>query len=150
MAVNTASADGPVAAPPDVVYRYLSDMHNHHPHFLPPAFTDFRVVSGGIGEGTVVTFRFSAGGRSRAFRQTVTEPEPGRRMVETDANSSSVTTFLVDPVDEGRSSKVTISTQWDGARGIGGFFERMFAPRVMRRIYLDEIRRLDEYARSHS
>lgn len=148
MGVNTASSEGPVAAPPDVVYRYLSDMGNHHPHFLPPAFSDFHVVSGGIGEGTVVTFQFSGGGRSREFRQTLTEPEPGRPMVETDANSSSVTTFVVDPIDGGESSKVTISTQWNGARGIGGFFERMLAPRVMRGIYLDQIRRLDEYARS--
>ena len=150
MGVNTASAQGPVAAPPDVVYRYLSDMQNHHPHFLPPAFSDFQVVAGGIGEGTVVTFQFAAGGRRRDFRQTLTEPEPGRRMVETDANSSSVTTFLVDSVDAGKSSKVTISTQWNGARGIGGFFERIFAPRVMRGIYIDQIRRLDEYARSHA
>ena len=150
MGVNTASAQGPVAASPDVVYRYLSDMQNHHPHFLPPAFSDFHVVAGGIGEGTVVTFQFAAGGRRRDFRQTLTEPEPGRRMVETDANSSSVTTFLVDSVDAGKSSKVTISTQWNGARGIGGFFERIFAPRVMRGIYIDQIRRLDEYARSHA
>ena len=139
-----------MAAPPDVVYRYLSDMQNHHPYFLPPASSDFQVVSGGIGEGTVVTFQFTAGGRRRSFRQTLTEPEPGRRMVETDANSSSVTTFVVDPVDGGQSSRVTISTQWNGASGIGGFFERVFAPRVMKGIYLDQIRRLDEYARTHA
>jgi hypothetical protein len=150
MRVNTVTAEGAVDAPPDVVYRYLSDMQNHHPHFLPPAFSDFQVVAGGIGEGTVVTFQFAAGGRRRDFRQTLTEPEPGRRMVETDANSSSVTTFVVDPVDGGKSSKVTISTRWDGAQGIGGFFERMFAPRVMRGIYTDQIRRLDEYARSNA
>lgn len=148
MGVNTASAEGAVGAPPPVVYGYLSDMQNHHPKFLPPAFSDFQVVSGGSGEGTVVTFKLTAGGRTRDFRQTVTEPEPGRRLVETDANSSSVTTFVVDPADGGTSSKVTISTQWNGASGIGGFFERMFAPRVMRGIYLDEIRRLDEYARA--
>jgi hypothetical protein len=98
----------------------------------------------------VVTFQFAPGGRRRDFRQTLTEPEPGRRMVETDANSSSVTTFLVDPIDAEKSSKVTISTQWNGVRGIGGFFERIFAPRVMRGIYMDQIRRLDEYARSHA
>ena len=99
MRVNTVTAEGAVDAPPDVVYRYLSDMQNHHPHFLPPAFSDFQVVAGGIGEGTVVTFQFAAGGRRRDFRQTLTEPERGRRMVETDANSSSVTTFLVDRID---------------------------------------------------
>jgi hypothetical protein len=150
MGVNTASAQGSVAAPPDVVYRFLSDMRNHHPHFLPPAFSDFQVVAGGISDGTVVTLQFAAGGRRRDFRQTLTEPEPGRRMVETDANSSSVTTFLVDPNDADKSSKVTISTQWSGARRIAGFFERIFAPRVMRGIYMDQIRRLDESARFHA
>jgi hypothetical protein len=44
---------------------------------------------------------------------------------------------------------VQISTAWDGAGGIGGLFERMFAPRVMRSIYADELRRLDAYAREH-
>ena len=34
-----------------------------------------------------------------------------------------------------------------GAGGIGGVFERMFAPRVMRAIYADELKRLDAYAR---
>ena len=42
-----------------------------------------------------------------------------------------------------------ISTTWDGADGIGGLFERMFARRVMRAIYADELKRLDNYAREH-
>jgi hypothetical protein len=41
---------------------------------------------------------------------------------------------------------VQIRTTWDGAGGIGGFFERMFAPRVMRAIYADELERLNVYA----
>jgi hypothetical protein len=42
---------------------------------------------------------------------------------------------------------VRIHTSWDGASGIGGFFERTFAPKAMRRIYLDELDRLNAYAR---
>jgi hypothetical protein len=42
---------------------------------------------------------------------------------------------------------VRISTTWNGAGGIGGLFERMFAPRVLRGIYADELKRLDAYAR---
>jgi hypothetical protein len=42
---------------------------------------------------------------------------------------------------------VRISTTWDGAGGIGGLFERTFAPRVLRAIYTDELKRLDAYAR---
>jgi hypothetical protein len=36
-----------------------------------------------------------------------------------------------------------------GAGGIGGLFERLFAPRVMRALYADELERLDAYAREH-
>jgi hypothetical protein len=56
-----------------------------------------------------------------------------------------VTTTTVSPQDGG--SLVNISTTWDGAGGIGGFFERMFAPRAMRTIYTDELERLNAYAR---
>jgi hypothetical protein len=77
----------------------------------------------------------------------VAEPEPGRVLTESDTGSSLVTTTTVAP--QGSGSLVRISTAWDGAGGIGGVFERMFAPRVMRAIYLDELRRLDAYAREH-
>jgi hypothetical protein len=62
-------------------------------------------------------------------------------------NSSAVTTFTV--AEQGAASLVRITTAWDGAGGIGGFFERMFAPRVLRAIYADELKRLDAYAREH-
>jgi hypothetical protein len=58
-----------------------------------------------------------------------------------------VTTTTVSARDSG--SLVQISSAWDGASGIGGLFERMFAPRVMRAIYADELKRLDAYAREH-
>jgi len=77
----------------------------------------------------------------------VAEPEPGRVLTESDTGSSMVTTTTVSP--QGGASLVRISTTWDGAGGIGGLFERMFAPRVMRAIYADELDRLDAYAREH-
>jgi hypothetical protein len=43
MAKMLVSAEHKVDAPADVVYRYVADMREHHPHFLPPAFSDFRV-----------------------------------------------------------------------------------------------------------
>jgi hypothetical protein len=122
-------------------------MRNHHPHFLPPAFSDFQVESGGVGAGTVTRFKMTAGGRTREYRMKVAEPEPGRVLTESDMNSSAVTTFTVSPRDE--ASLVRISTAWDGASGIGGLFERMFAPRVLSTIYADELKRLDAYTREH-
>ena len=145
MAKLVVSAEGPVDAPAETVYRYIADMREHHPRFLPPAFSDFRVESGGVGAGTVLHYKVTAGGRTREFRTKVAEPEPGRVLTESDTNSSSVTTFTVSP--QGAASLVRISTSWDGAGGIGGVFERMFAPRVLRAIYADELKRLDAYAR---
>ena len=37
----------------------------------------------------------------------------------------------------------------DGAGGIGGVLERVFAPRMLRAIITDELGRLDAYARGH-
>ena len=58
----------------------------------------------------------------------VTEPEPGRVLVESDTNSSLVTTTTVTP--DGSASWVRISTTWDGRAS--GFFERLFAPGLCR------------------
>lgn len=147
MAMIVVSAESTVEAPADTVYRYIADMRGHHPHFLPPAFSGFRVESGGVGAGTLTRFKVTAGGRTREYHMKVAEPEPGRVLTESDTGSSLVTTTTVSP--QGDASLVQISTSWDGAGGIGGLFERMFAPRVMRAIYADELKRLDIYAREH-
>jgi uncharacterized protein YndB with AHSA1/START domain len=144
MAKVEASAERTIDAPADEVYGYLADMHAH-PRFLPPAFSDFQVEEGGVGAGSVTRFAVTAGGRTRNYRMRVTEPAPGRTLVESDTNSSLVTTFNVEP--QGSTSLVRISTSWDGAAGIGGFFERTFAPKALRRLYLDELERLNAYAR---
>lgn len=146
MGTLVASAERQVGAPADEVYRYIADHREHHPHFLPPAFSDFEVVSGGVGAGTVTRFKVTAGGRTREYRMTVAEPDPGRVMTETDSGSTLVTTWTVTPHGDGAST-VRISTTWQGAGGIGGFFERLFAPSAASRIYADELRRLDAYAR---
>lgn len=145
MAEIRVMAEGPVAAPAEQLYHYLADYRQHHPRFLPPAFSDFRVESGGVGAGTITRFTVTAGGRTRQYRMKVEEPEPGRVITESDTGSSLVTTTTVTPRDG--ASFVQISTAWDGAGGIGGFFERTFAPRVMRAIYADELDRLNAYAR---
>ena len=148
MATIHVSAERAVEAPADTVYGYLADMREHHPRFLPPAFSDFEVESGGVGDGTITRFRVTAGGRSRDYRMKVAEPEPGRVLSESDTGSTLVTTFTVTP--EGATSRVRITTTWEGAGGIGGFFERLFAPRALRGIYTDELDRLNDYARQRA
>jgi uncharacterized protein YndB with AHSA1/START domain len=147
MGTIRVSAERPIEASPETVYGLLADM-SEHPRFLPPAFSDFRVETGGVGTGTVTRFKVTAGGRSREYRMTVDEPDPGRVLTESDTNSTLVTTFTVTP--DGASSRVRIDTAWQGAGGVGGFFERLFAPRVMKGIYADELERLNTYARDRS
>jgi hypothetical protein len=65
-------------------------------------------------------------------------------LTESDMNSSAVTTFTVFP---GGGSLGRISAAWDGAGGIGGLFEQLFAPTVLRAIYAGELKRLDTCAR---
>jgi uncharacterized protein YndB with AHSA1/START domain len=144
MARNVVWAEATVDAPADMVYRCIADMHDH-PRFLPPAFSDFQVESGGVGAGTITRFTITAGGRTREYRMQIAEPEPGRVLTESDTNSTAVTTFTISP--RGGASLVRISTAWDGAGGVRGFLERMFAPRVLRSIYADELKRLDAFAR---
>jgi hypothetical protein len=56
----------------------------------------------------------------------------GHTVIETDANSTMVTNWTVAPAGPG--SSVTVKTSWQGAGGIGGFFEKMFAPLGLRKI----------------
>lgn len=148
MGTVRVSAERTIEAPPEAVYRFLADARQHHRHFLPPAFSDFEVESGGEGAGTITRFSLTAGGRTRAYRMRMDEPEPGRVLTESDTGSSLVTTFTVVP--QAGASRVTIATAWEGAGGVGGLFEKIFAPRVMRGIYLDELERLNAYARDQA
>src|SRR5438045_6950771 len=115
MAKIVVSDERAIDAPDDVIYRYVADMRDHHPHYLPPAFSDFQVESGGTGAGTVTRFKVTAGGRTREYRMRVDEPEPGRVLTESDTSSSLVTTTTVAPQDG--ASLVRISTSWNGAGG---------------------------------
>ena len=71
-------------APAAVVYHCLADYREHHRAgtFLPLVFTDLQVVRGGVGAGTVIRFTTRLGGRTVTRTQEVSEPEPGRVLVE--------------------------------------------------------------------
>jgi hypothetical protein len=90
-----------------------------------------------------VHWRFAATSkRVREQSVEVTEPVEGS-LVETDTASSMVTTWTAHPADEATTT-VRVRTVWNGAGGIGGFFERIFAPRGLSRVYLDMLERLEQ------
>jgi len=139
------SAERRIDAPARRVYTYIRDFREHHPHFLPREFSDFRVESGGVGAGTVHSFKMTLGGRTATYRVRVGEPEPGRVLIESDPARRMLTTFTVDAEMDG-GSRVRIETRWYTA-GVAGFVERMVAPRMLRPVYRAELDLLDRYAR---
>jgi uncharacterized protein YndB with AHSA1/START domain len=141
-----AAAERRIDAPAERVYRCIADFREHHHRFLPPAFSDFRVEAGGVGDGTVASFRLTVGGQTRSVRTRVVEPVPGRVQTETEVDRPTVTTFTVTP--DGTGCRARIETAWRPASGLGGLVERLVAPRLLRRLYADELERLDQYARS--
>jgi hypothetical protein len=130
--------------PADLAYRVVSDYHTHHPHILPAVFRNLTVVDGGVGAGTTITFDLRVFGTTRHYRQVVTEPEPGRVLVERDATGTDATSFTIDPVDG--DCEVTIATEFESRSGLAGVIERWFAGMFLQRLYADELRRLEAYA----
>ena len=144
MADIHVAAEGNVGAPAERVYGILADYRQHHPKILPPAFSHYQVDEGGVGAGTVIRFRLTAGGRTEDYRAVVSEPEPGRVLREDYPERSSATTFTVTPA--GDTCRVRIETTGQRA-GLRGVIERLLAPRVLLPLYTDELARLDRYAR---
>jgi hypothetical protein len=134
-----ARASGLVPAAPDRVSEFLRDYRESRPRILTDNYSAYRVEQGGRGEGTVFAYHFAAGGRERDYRMHVHESAGG--LQESDQLSSFVTTWKVDPAPSG--SEVTIESSWDGAGGIGGIFEGLFAPRSLKRIYTQILSRLE-------
>jgi hypothetical protein len=142
MSQVVATAERVVRAPADQVRAALADYEGARRRVLTEQFSDYRVDAGGQGDGTRVHWRFAATAkRVRDQLMVVTEPTTDS-LVESDANSSMVTTWTVVPADAGVST-VRVRTTWNGAGGIGGFFERTFAPKGLRRVYEQILERLD-------
>ncbi len=146
MAILRIHAERWMAAPPERVYRCIADYRVHHPQFLPPAFSQFQVVQGGVGAGTEIRFQLTVGGRTLAYHGQVTEPEPGRVLAERYADGG-VTTFTVTP--DGSGSRVRIETTAD-APGFQGMVARVLAPRLLRPLFTDELARLDQYTQTQA
>ena len=127
----SASSSVQVNASVVKVLEALADYAVVRPKILTEEYSDYRVLEGGKGNGTVAQWTLKATEkRSRDVKATVTVA--GGTITETDANSTMVTTWTVSPSGDG--STVTTTTKWQGATGIGGFFERIFAPRGLKKI----------------
>ncbi|MET7456565.1 SRPBCC family protein [Streptomyces sp. NPDC005574] len=137
MAQVEATTERVVTADAEKVFDALADYSGTRAKLLPEHFSEYEVREGGDGEGTLVHWKLQATSkRVRDCLLEVSEPTDGE-LVEKDRNSSMVTTWRVTPAGEG-ASRVVVTSVWNGAGGVGGFFERAFAPKGLGRIY-DEV-----------
>jgi hypothetical protein len=127
----SASSTVLINAEPDAVLAAVADYQTVRPKILSSQYSGYQVLEGGQGAGTVATWKLQAT-KSRVREVKAAVDVAGRTVIEKDANSSMVTNWTVAPA--GTGSTVTVKTSWQGAGGIGGFFEKTFAPLGLRKI----------------
>lgn len=135
MAQVSASSTILVNAAPEAVLKAVADYRDVRPKILSPNYSQYRVLQGGQGQGTVAAWKLQAT-KSRSRDVEATVDVAGHTVIEKDANSSLVTNWTVAPAGPG--SSVTVKTTWTGAGGVKGFFEKAFAPLGLRKIQ-DEV-----------
>src|SRR3954454_4971767 len=127
----SASSTVLIDATQEIGLAAVADYATVRPKILSSHYSDYQVLEGGQGAGTVATWKLQATkSRVRDVRSNV--DVAGQSVIEKDANSSMITNWTVAPAGPG--SSVTVKTSWQGAGGIGGFFEKTFAPMGLRKI----------------
>lgn len=124
-----------IDADPATVLNAIADYSDVRPKILSPQYSEYQVLQGGHGQGTVAKWKLQAT-ESRVREVQANVDVAGHTVIEKDANSSMVTNWTVAPAGPG--SSVTVKTTWNGAGGVKGFFEKTFAPLGLRRIQ-DEV-----------
>lgn len=148
MAKHSIAASALISAPARNVYDLIADYRNGHPRILPrPYFLSLHVEQGGYGAGTIIHFQMKLMGRTQSFHSTITEPEPGHILVETDRNTGAVTTFTVDPRSDGQEAFVTITTTTTVPDGLFGKVQGWLTTRLLGPIYEKELDQLAAVAK---
>ena len=156
MAQIHTQATAILAARPEDVYAIIADYHRGHREILPHTrlggLYDLHVEQGGYGAGTVISFKSRLLGAEQVLHQRVSEPEPGRMLVEQaiDSPQNETTTFTIDPADEGQRSRITIATTMNASPGLRGAIERTATLLLMRGIYRQELKLLEVVAQKRS
>lgn len=148
MALHRVAASALIPAPAPVVYGLIADYRDGHPRILPrPAFVSLTVERGGVGAGTEITFQMKLLGRTQTFHAVISEPQPGRVLVETDTRTGAVTTFTVEPAGDGQQAAVTITTDTRVPGWLAGRIQGWLTTWLLRPIYLKELAQLADVAR---
>jgi len=128
-----------INAGPAVAVAADGDYQNARPKILSAQYSEYQVLQGGQGAGTVAKWKLQAT-KSRVRDVQVDVDVAGHTVIEKDANSSMVINWTVAPAGPGCS--VTVKTTWTGAGGVKGFFEKTFAPLGLKRIQAEVLANL--------
>jgi hypothetical protein len=144
---HIVSASATIPARRERVYSLIANYNDGHPRILPRQFTSLVVEQGGVGAGTIIRFQMSVFGKKQTFRAAITEPDPGRVLVETDLDANgAVTTFTVNPGGAPADSQVTISTELRVRSGFLGKIEKTLTTLLLRPLYVKELENLARVA----
>ena len=136
---------------PEDIYAVIADYQVGHPAILPkPYFTELTVEAGGQGAGTLLRTSMTIFGQDFHYHQRVSEPEPGRVLLETDVDTGQWSSFTLEPLNGGSQTRVTITAEFPASPGFKGLMERLFNPIVTRRIFQQELQNLNEYMQTRS
>jgi Polyketide cyclase / dehydrase and lipid transport len=130
-----------INAEPEATLAAVADYQTMRPKILSPQYSEYQVLQGGQGAGTVAKWKLQAT-KSRVRDVQVDVDVAGHTVIEKDANSSMVINWTVAPAGPG--SSVTVKTAWTGAGGVKGFFERTFAPLGLKRIQSEVLTNLKQ------
>lgn len=137
-----------ISAPPKVVYNIIADYKNGHPKILPkPPFVSLVVEEGGFGAGSVLKVQMKVAGKLQTFKTVVTEPEPGRVIVESN-DTGYITTFIVEPRNDGKKSYVTFITEIPNDSKLSKKIEFFFSKMILPAVYKKELENLYRMASS--
>ena len=119
----SASSTILINADPKTVLNAVADYRDVRPKILSSNYSQYRVLEGGQGQGTVAAWAAGhqvpvarRGGQRRRRREHC--HREGRQLLPGDQ---------LDRRPGGPGSSVTVKTTWKGAGGIRGFFEKTFA-----------------------
>jgi len=147
MQPQIAAATKIINAPPKTIYNIIADYINGHPYILPKEYFRYiEVEEGGFGAGTIVNFEMRLLGQTKSFRSLITEPEPGRLLVETDFSSEIPTSFHVAPHGNGDYTRLTISTELKGRTIV----EEFIAKYLLQKVYREELELVADLAELRS
>src|SRR6266567_3860866 len=149
MAQIKAKAAAILNARPEDAYTTIADYRQGHPNILPKEnLYDLQVEQGGYGAGTIIRFKARFLGVEQSLYRRVSEPEPGRVLVEQDIDSvqNESVTFTVTPLEQGQKSHVEIFTKLNASTGLKGLVERIVIASIFPSMLRKELKLLEAVA----